>query len=89
MHASALAFQALKYRRRRLSAAASPGSTWRDTARVRASTSAPPGDARRGWSSRPFLLNILNPKLTIFFVAFLPQFVDADAGATARAAAAC
>jgi threonine/homoserine/homoserine lactone efflux protein len=26
------------------------------------------------------LLNVLNPKLTIFFVAFLPQFISSDAG---------
>jgi threonine/homoserine/homoserine lactone efflux protein len=30
-------------------------------------------------STRGFLINILNPKLSIFFLAFLPQFTPADA----------
>jgi threonine/homoserine/homoserine lactone efflux protein len=29
---------------------------------------------------RGILLNLLNPKLTLFFFAFLPQFLDADTG---------
>ena len=32
---------------------------------------------------RGIVLNILNPKLPLFFVAFLPQFLPADAGLTA------
>lgn len=35
---------------------------------------------QRGWWSiavKGFLVNILNPKLSIFFLAFLPQFVEA------------
>lgn len=30
--------------------------------------------------TKGFLINILNPKLSIFFLAFLPQFIPADSG---------
>lgn len=77
MHTSALAFQVLKY----------AGvayllyvafATWRDK-----STFAVDGGGSRVSAAqlvvKAFLLNILNPKLTIFFLAFLPQFVAPDA----------
>lgn len=77
MHTSALAFQVLKF--------AGVGylfyvawATWRDTSAFSIDGSA----ARAGaWGivAKAFLLNILNPKLTIFFLAFLPQFVEPGA----------
>lgn len=77
MHTSALAFQALKY----------VGvaylfyiayATWRDTSAFVVDKTL----SRNTASSlvvKGFLLNILNPKLSIFFLAFLPLFVPSDA----------
>ena len=78
MHASALAFQLLRY------AGAAyliymAWATWRDSTAFSVDRSASGASARQ-LVSRAFLINILNPKLTIFFLAFLPQFVDPAAG---------
>lgn len=44
-----------------------------------ADVSADSGDARRT-IAKGFLLALLNPKLAVFFIAFLPQFTDPAAG---------
>ncbi len=77
MHTSATAFQILK-----LAGVAYlfylAVATWRDrTAFVVQPVAVRPGAL--GWVVKAFVLNILNPKLTIFFLAFLPQFVTRDA----------
>ena len=77
MHTSAAAFQILK-----LAGVAYllylAVATWRDrTAFVVQPVAVRPGAL--GWVVKAFVLNILNPKLTIFFLAFLPQFVTRDA----------
>ncbi len=74
MHTSALAFQALKF----------AGvayliylayATWTDRSgfTVEESTTA---RSAASLVLKAFLINILNPKLTLFFLAFLPHFVD-------------
>src|SRR6185436_7380500 len=79
MHTSALAFQALKY----------AGvayllylayATWRDKSAF--VLDATPQHATAGsLVIKALLLNILNPKLTLFFLAFLPQFITHDGSA--------
>jgi len=74
MHTSAVAFQVLKY----------AGVayllylaflTWKDKSAF-AVDGAASGVGARNLIVKAILLNILNPKLTIFFLAFLPQFVE-------------
>ena len=77
LHASALAFQTLKY----LGVAYllyMAWSTLREKGGLAVEDDTTPRSAWRVILAG-ILINILNPKLTIFFVAFLPQFVPADA----------
>ena len=79
MHTSAIAFQTLKFAGVAylfyLAFAA-----WRDKAAFAIETK-PSASTAAGLVVRAFLLNILNPKLTIFFLAFLPQFVEPNSTA--------
>ncbi|SMH28234.1 Threonine/homoserine/homoserine lactone efflux protein [Rathayibacter oskolensis] len=81
LNASAIAFQALKY----LGVAYLlylAWQTWRDRSPLAVDEEAAPQSAGRVIRSA-VLINVLNPKLTIFFFAFLPQFVATDrSGAT-------
>lgn len=75
LHASATAFETLKY----LGVVYllyMAWSTLREKGTLSVETDAPPRSARQVIVSG-VLVNILNPKLTIFFFAFLPQFVPA------------
>jgi threonine/homoserine/homoserine lactone efflux protein len=77
MHTSAVAFQMLKYAGV-LYLLYLSYATWRDKSAF-AIDGAPSGGTAMGLITKAILLNILNPKLTIFFLAFLPQFVEQGA----------
>ena len=77
LHMSALAFQGLKF--------AGAGyllylawCMWRETGALKFNS---PSTKNGLWHIiiRGFLINILNPKLSIFFLAFLPLFISPDA----------
>lgn len=77
LHMSALAFQIVKY----------VGviyllylawSMWRETGSLQLNSKDSSKDLRQ-IVVRGFLINILNPKLSIFFLAFLPQFISPQA----------
>ncbi|NHC16006.1 LysE family translocator [Motilibacter deserti] len=83
LHASAVAFSAIKY----LGVAYLlylAWQTWRDRTPLHVD-SGDDGDGKGapapapGWAviRQAVLINVLNPKLTVFFFAFLPQFVPA------------
>ena len=75
LHTSALAFQVLKY----LGVAYLLFMAWsifRDKGALTVEETAPMSATKVIVSG--VLINILNPKLTIFFFAFLPQFVSAN-----------
>ncbi|KRA38084.1 MULTISPECIES: LysE family translocator [unclassified Nocardioides] len=79
LHASGVAFSVLKY------AGVAyllymAWSTWRDRGVLAVDEKSAPGSTRQVLLSG-ITLNLLNPKLTIFFFAFLPQFVPAGSGA--------
>ena len=84
LHTSALAFQTLQVSRRRLSALHGL-----DDAEGARRAEGREGGRRRSSALQvivhAILINILNPKLSIFFFAFLPQFVSADEAAAAAA----
>ena len=81
LHASGVAFQILKY----LGVAYllfMAISTLRDKDALTVQEAAPRSAARIILSG--VLVNLLNPKLTLFFFAFLPQFIGGEAHATLR-----
>ncbi len=76
LHTSALLFELVKY----AGVAYLLYMAWATLKERGAMRIDPKTDARSAWQIivDGILLNLLNPKLSIFFVAFLPQFIAAD-----------
>ena len=81
LHASALAFQTLKYLGV-IYLFYMAWQMWRDTGALNidgVKAEGLPAQSGRKIISAGVLLNLLNPKLTLFFLAFMPQFIDSAA----------
>ena len=76
MHTSAMAFQILKWAGVMYLFYVAWG-TWRDKSAFQLDDN-PSKTHALGLISKAILMNVLNPKLTIFFLAFLPQFIPAN-----------
>ena len=76
MHTSAVAFQLLKWAGVVYLFYVAWG-TWRDKSAFQLDDN-PSKSHALGLISKAILMNVLNPKLTIFFLAFLPQFIPAN-----------
>lgn len=77
LHASALAFEIIKY----LGVAYLLYMAWatlKESGALSVAANAEP-KSLKDMAVEVILINLLNPKLSIFFFAFLPQFVPADA----------
>ncbi len=76
LHISAVVFQLLKF----VGAAYLLYLAWQMWRDNNALTFNSAGSSKSAWqiAVKAFLLNILNPKLTIFFLAFLPLFIPRD-----------
>jgi threonine/homoserine/homoserine lactone efflux protein len=78
LHSSALAFQTLKY----IGVAYLlylAWLSWRDKSDLVPDTGPAPTPSALRLVGTAVAVNVLNPKLTLFFFAFLPQFVDSGA----------
>lgn len=78
LHASAIAFQTLKWLGIAYLLYLAWG-LWRDRGTLALSSEDDNGRGLLKIATRGALINILNPKLSIFFLAFLPQFVPVSA----------
>ena len=81
LHMSATVFQGLKF------AGAAyllylAWATWQDKGALKFDSASPEQGFWRV-AGKAVLLNLLNPKLTLFFFAFLPHFISADAASSA------